>query len=176
VPPLFALDFVSIYTTSVSKTYSFASEAQPAIASNGRDLLAVWFSGPQTSGGDVVAWRLGFGDLLRFNDLTSQPRVLAHFPADVGETRPDIATDGEGYVVVWREQRSPTNHDIVGVAINDDGQLTPLSIATSSADERDPAILSLGGGTFLVAYETTTGFERRIAGRFVRFGRHRAAR
>jgi hypothetical protein len=176
VPPLFALDYFSIYTTSVSKTFSFASEAQPAIASNGRDLLAVWFSGPQTSGGDVVALRLGFGDLLRFNDLTSQPRVLAHFPADVGETRPDIATDGEGYVVVWREQRSPTNHDIVGVAINDDGQLTPLSIATSSADERDPAILSLGGGTYLVAYETTTGFERRIAGRFVRFGRHRAVR
>ena len=46
----------------------------------------------------------------------------------------------------------------------------------SSADERDPSVLALGGGTFLVAYEKMVGFERRIAGRFVTFGRHRAAR
>ena len=175
-PPSFSLDFVSLLTTSVSKTFSFASDAQPAIASNGNDFLTVWFSGAQASGGDVVALRLGFGDLLRFNDLTSQAKVLAHFPADFGETRPDIASDGNGYVVVWREYRSLSNHDIVGVVIDDDGKLTPLSIATSSADERDPAILPLGGGTFLVAYEKMTGLERRIAGRFVRFGRHRAAR
>ena len=62
------------------------------------------------------------------------------------------------------------------MVIDNDGRQTPLSIATSSADERDPSVLALGGGTFLVAYEKMVGFERRIAGRFVTFGRHRAVR
>jgi hypothetical protein len=175
-PDNFALDFVALLTTSMSKTFSFASDAQPAIASNGRDVLVAWLGGGQASGGDVVASRLGFGDFLRFGDLTSQPKVLAQFPADAGETRPDIAADGERYVVVWRSRSAPANHDIVGVAIDNDGRVTPFSIATSSADERDPAILALGDGAFLVAYEKMTGTERRIAGRFVTFGRHRAVR
>ena len=175
-PGSYALDFVALLTTSMSKTFSFASDAQPAIASNGRDVLVAWLGGGQTSGGDVVASRLGFGDFLRFSDLTSQPKVLAQFPADAGETRPAVAADGERYVVVWRSRTAPANHDIVGVAIDNDGRLTPFSIATSSADELDPAILSLGDGAFLVAYEKMSGFERRIAGRFVTFGRHRAVR
>ena len=101
---------------------------------------------------------------------------LAAFAGDSGQTRPDIAADGQRYIVVWREQTAMRNHDVVGMAIDHDGRQTPFSIATSSADERDPSVLSLGGGTFFVAYEKMVGFERRIAGRFVTFGRHRAAR
>jgi len=172
----YALDFLALFTTISSATFNFASDAQPSIASNGHDVLVSWFRGAQASGGDVVAARLGAGDFVHFSDVTLRPTVLALFPPDFGETRPDIATDGTRYLVVWRELRAPGNHDIAGVVVDSEGKLTPLSIATSSVDERDPAILSLGGGTFLVAYEKNSGLERRIAGRFVRFGRVRAAR
>ena len=116
------------------------------------------------------------GDFSKFSDSTLQPKLLAQFPADFGGTMPAIAADGDRYVAVWRVQRSAGNHDIVGVAIDNDGRLTPLSIATSSADERDPAILALGDGAFLVAYEKLIDNERHIAGRPVIFGRHRAVR
>jgi hypothetical protein len=147
-PSNFALDFLSLLTTLASRTFNFSSDVQPAIASNGRDVLVTWFQGSQI-GGELRAF---------------------------GGTMPAIAADGDRYVAVWRVQRSAGNHDIVGVAIENDGRLTPLSIATSSADERDPAILALGDGAFLVAYEKLVDNERHIAGRFVTFGRHRAVR
>jgi hypothetical protein len=172
----YALDFLSLFTTTASTTFNFATDAQPAIASDGRDVLLAWFSGTQTSGAHVVIARLNTGDFLHFNEVATHPTELADLPPDFGETRPAIASDGDRYVVVWREARTPGNHDVVGVIVDSDGKVTPLSIATSAADERDPAILSLGGGTFLVAYEKSSGIERRIAGRFVSFGRHRAAR
>ena len=53
--------------------------------------------------------------------------------------------------------------------------VTFLPIATSSADERDPSIIALGDGRFLVAYEKIAGSERRLAGRFVDFGNRRRA-
>jgi hypothetical protein len=53
----------------------------------------------------------------------------------------------------------------------------PLSIATSLADERDPSVIALGEGRFLVAYEKDSDGDRRIAGRFVTFeSRSRAVR
>ena len=171
-PFRYALDFVSLNGPHVSKTFDFLSDAQPAIASNGSDVAVVWFRGAQSSGGDVVMSHVPLGSLVNLD--AAQP--LAAFAGDSGQTRPDIAADGQRYVVVWREQTAMRNHDVVGMVIDNDGRQTPLSIATSSADERDPAILSLGGGTFLVAYEKITGTERRIAGRFVTFGRRRAAR
>jgi hypothetical protein len=167
----YALDFASLNGPHVSKTFDFLSDAQPAIASNGTDMALVWFRGAQSSGGDVVMSRLP----LSFVTLDAgQP--LTTFAGDSGQTRPDIATDGQRYVVVWRTRATAGSHDVVGTVIDPDGKQTPLSIASSPADERDPAILSLGGGTFLVAYEKMVGFERRIAGRFVTFGRRRAAR
>ena len=100
--------------------------------------------------------------------------LLGGFAPDAGQTRADIATDGEHTLVVWRTA-SATTHDIVGAWIDRDGKITPLSIATSAADERDPSVLAIGPGAFLVAYEKITGFDRRIAGRYVTLpGRRRA--
>jgi hypothetical protein len=171
-PFRYALEFVSVNGTLVSKTFDFLSDAQPAIASNGSDVAVVWFRGAQSSGGDVVMTRAPLGEPVNFD----HPRPLAAFAGDFGQTRPDIAADGQRYLIVWRTQTSPGNHDIAGMVVDNDGKQTPISIAASFADERDPSILALGGGTFFVVYEKIIGFERRIAGRFVTFGRRRAAR
>ena len=171
-PYHYALDFTSLNGAHVTKTFDFTSDAQPAIASNGSDVAVVWFRGPQTSGGDVVMSRAPLREPVSFDGATP----LAVFAGDSGQTRPDIATDGQHYLVVWRAQTMAGNHDVVGMVVDKDGKQTPLSIATSPADERDPSILSLGGGTFLVSYEKIMGGERRVAGRFVTFGRRRATR
>ena len=65
----------------------------------------------------------------------------------------------------------------MGAVIDRDSNVTPLSIATSSADERDPSVLAIGEGRFLIAYERFDAGERRIAGRILTLaGRRRAVR
>jgi hypothetical protein len=171
-PVSYALDVTAPPAVSVSKELKFASDAQPALASNGSDVVVVWFRGPQADGGDVVFTRMP----LSSSAGVDIGKPLSSFPGDTGPTRPGVAVDGARYAAVWRVRTSAGDHDIDGVVIDAGDALTPLTIATTAADERDPAILSLGGGTFLVAYETNIGTERRIAGRFVTFGRRRATR
>ena len=172
----YSLDYTALRKTSVTKTFNFENAAQPAVDSNGRDVLVAWFRGTQTAGGDVVAARAAAGDGSGFAAAADVPTVLATYLGDGGETRPAIANDGQRYLVVWRSAKTPSDHDIAAATIDGDGRVTPFAIATSTVDERDPAILYIGGGTFLVAYDKGAPFERRIAVRLVTFGRHRATR
>jgi hypothetical protein len=114
----------------------------------------------------VVAARLPLSSLAQFP--FAPPLKLGPFPfGDAGPTRPDIASDGERTVIVWRVRTAAENHDIVGAWLDRDGSVTPLTIATSAADERDPSVIAVGNGAFLVAYEKIEAGQRRIAGRFV---------
>ena len=84
--------------------------------------------------------------------------------------------DGSRYVIVWQTTTPAGDHDIAGASIDADGNVIPLTIAMSTADEREPSIISIRSGAFLVAYEKI-GVDRRIAGRFITFdGRERAVR
>jgi hypothetical protein len=165
----YSLQFVALYTLSAGKSFGFVSDAEPAIESDGRDELIVWFRGTQGMGGDVVAVRLNPSTFTDFSHAADDPRVLATFGPDAGQTRPDIATDGQRYVVVWRTNSNHGDHDIVGASLDRSGNVTPLSFATSADDDRDPSVIALGPGKFLVAYEKRNGSDRRIAGRFVTF-------
>jgi hypothetical protein len=163
------LTFTSLYKSSGSAPFPYDTYAQPALESDGRDVLMAWFDGPQATGGTVLAARVGppsFG----FQGAFQEPLTLGAFGLDDGQTRPDIATDGERFVVVWRTVTEGGGHDILGASIDGAGKVIPFSVATSSADERDPAIVMVGKGVFLVAYETFPANTRRIAGRFVTFG------
>jgi hypothetical protein len=164
----------SLFAPMTTKTFPFgSSEAQPALGSDGRDVLVVWFNGPLTAAGDIVAVRL---PLSSFSSFDAGGQILGSFTADPGAARPDIAADGERYFVVWRGKSFAGDHDIFGASVDRQGQIIRLPIATSAADERDPSVIALGDGTFLVAYEKISAGERRIAGRFVTFGRRRATR
>jgi len=104
--------------------------------------------------------------------------VLGTFGPDSDPTRPDIATDGERYVVVWRSATADGWHDILGASIDRAGNVVPFSIATAvTDDERDPSIVAVSHGRFLVAYDKWSESQRRLAGRFVTFpSRLRAVR
>jgi hypothetical protein len=169
----YTLRFLALYTTAGAISFKYQTDAQPAVQSDGHDVLVAWFDGTQPIGGAVFAARMPPQSDL-FPERVAQPLFLGNFGRESGATRPDIATDGERYVVVWRTTPDGGGgHDIAGAVIDRDGKITPLTIATSSADERDPSVIFVGGGTFLVAYETYTAGVRRIGGRFVTFPSHR---
>ena len=165
----YSLQFTSLYSVSAAKVFDFDSDVAPAIRSDGRDVALAWFQGARDKGGDVVMTRLLPPSFTDFPAAVNQSRILGTFGPDAGPTRPDVAGDGERYVVVWRTAKGDGTHDVVGASIDRAGNVIPLSIAASSADERDPSVVSIGDGTFLVAYEKLSG-DRQIAGRFVTFG------
>jgi hypothetical protein len=170
---LYSLDFLALYSAATSKIYSFESGAQPAVQSNGHDVLVAWFEGAPSNGGYVVAVRLLPESFANFPKAISV--VLGTFARGNGLTRPDIATDGQRYVVVWQTTSPAGDHDILGASIDANGEVTPLTIATSGADERAPSVVAVGEGTFLVAYEKFNSGGGRLAGRFVNFGNRRRA-
>jgi hypothetical protein len=172
--PTVSLQYLALYGISAANDFNFDSNAAPAIRGDGRDVALVWLQGAQVSGGSVVMTRLSPPSFTDFFPGVNQPLVIGSFGPDAGPTRPDIAGDGERYVVVWRTQTPGRSHDIAGASIDRAGNIIPLSIATSTADERDPSVVSMGDGTFLVAYEKVSDGDRRIAGRFVTFGAPRA--
>jgi hypothetical protein len=166
----YVLQFVSLYTLSAAQEFAFdSSKARPAIRSDGRDAMIAWFRGKEANGGDVVAARLAPPGFVDFAQATQQTTVLGRFGRNAGLTRPDVAGDGEHYLVVWRTPNDGGDQDILGASIDRAGNVIPLSIATTAAEARDPSVIAIGPGKFLVAYEKISSVDRRIAGRFVTF-------
>jgi hypothetical protein len=167
------LQLVWLNTSSGESTLS-SDNAQPAVGSDGRTVVVAWYNGDQTSGGLVIAARLDLTSVADFGRVPRDELVLGTFAPGLGRTRPDIATDGERYVIVWRTPTPRGDYDIVGASIDRAGNVMNLAIATSSADERDPSVLAINQGRFLIAYDKNSGGERRLAGRFLDFPtRHR---
>lgn len=166
----YGLSFTAIYTASAATTSVFKTDTKPAIRSNGHDALMAWFLGTETNGGLMVAARLDPASFTRFPQAADDHRVLGNLGPDVGAPRPDIASDDERYVVVWRTTSPNHDHDIAGASVDRGGNIIAFPVATSGDDERDPSVIALGSGTFLVAYEKfDSAGERRIAGRLVTF-------
>ena len=169
-----AIDYVALFTAAQSRVFASVTDAQPAIASDPNNVTVAWLEGEQARGGSAKALRVPLSALDSFS--SARALTLGSFAPDAGATRPAVASDGARALVVWRTLTSPGNHDIAGAVVDGDGTITPLTIAASASDERDPSVIALGHGAFLVAYDKITGSERRLAGRFVTFGRHRAVR
>lgn len=155
----------------------FETRVEAALATDGTDLLIAWMNGRQPNGGNVVLASLPSSQPALFPAAIAKAIPIGTFGADLRRTRPDIATNGTRHVVVWSDRTASGNYDVVGAAIDATGAITPLEIATSGADERDPSVLALPNGNFLVAYEKIRGLQRSVAWRFVLFeGRRRAVR
>jgi hypothetical protein len=166
----YALQFVALYQTSAGSEFAFDSNAQPTIANDGHDILIAWFRGTQSTGGAIVATRLNPSTFASFSKATQEPLVIGSFAPDSGQTRPDIASDGERFVVVWRTLSPERTYDVVGASVDRNGNVVRFPIAATTSDEKDPSVIALGPGKFLVAYEKIDSvIDRRIAGRFVTF-------
>ena len=171
---VYDLRFVSLYTGSATRRLGFRSDFWPAIESDGRDVLVVWMNGEQS--GHVTAVRLSVSSFARVEEDLLGGQNIGTFGPEAGvATRPDIATDGERYVVVWSTKTLNGGRDVVGAIIDRDGHVTSLSIATTGADEHDPTVLMTAPGNFLVAYGKLSSNERRVATRTLKFNRRRRA-
>jgi len=177
-PIAYSVQFTSLYSITASRIFDYDSDASPAIGSDGRDAAIVWLHAAHVKGGPVVMSRITPPAFKDFATTVNQFREIGTFGPEGGPTRPDIASDGERYVVVWRTEVGDGTHDIVGASIDHSDNVIPLTIANSTAaDERDPSVVSMGDGRFLIAYEKLSNGQRQIAGRFVTFdSRTRAVR
>ena len=171
---LFEHVYLALFTAAQWRGVVPATDAQPAIASDPNNVTVAWLEGDPARGGRAKAVRFPLSALDSFSVVPEL--TIGSFGPDAGATRPAVASDGERAIVVWRTQKFPGNHDVVAAIVDGDDKVTPLTIAASAADERDPSVIALDHGAFLVAYEKIDAGERRIAGRFLTFGRQRAVR
>lgn len=78
----------------------------------------------------TLSFRASARNLVWWPGAMNDREVLGQFGPDSGPTRPDIATDGERYLVVWRTTSPTGDHDVDGASIDRAGNITHLAIAT----------------------------------------------
>jgi hypothetical protein len=131
---------------------------------DGRTLLTAFYY-PDTTGYARSVNVYAFGGL-----STAPPISIGGFMDLQQPPRPSMATDGERFVVVWRSWNR-SDYDVLGAVVDPvTFQVTPLSIAATSSDEREPGITAIAPGRFLITYTVSIGNERRFAARFLDFG------
>lgn len=149
--------------TLMPQTLRHLSTYSTAIASAGGGFLIVWTDATAESGGTLFATR---NDEPFLED--ARPIEIAALHPDTAPPlprQPQLASDGQRYVVVWQDQ-----HDIFGAVVDPGAKsAVPFTVSATAAAETEPSIVAAGNGAFLVAYNTTFNGQRRIAGRFVTF-------
>jgi hypothetical protein len=175
--PVYPLRLVLPNQAANTRTFSFWTEAYPAIETDGEILVMAWFRGDQASGGEVVASMLNPAMPDVFGSVVQAPAVLGQFGRDSGPTRPDTAMTDRGTAIVWRTTSPLGDHDIAGALLRRDGSVETFTVAASAADERDPSVLALENGALLIAYRKVENGQSRLAWRIVGSqGRRRAVR
>ncbi len=123
-------------------------QAEPAVESNGTDeFLVVWQEVSQIRGRTIEF----DGDFITTVDIGTGT-------ADEGD--PDLAFDGDRYLVVWRDQTTGT--DVNGALVDHSGTIfdPEFTIAGGSLVEDEPTAAGAAPGLQLVAYHVPSGNER----------------
>lgn len=131
-----------------------------ALASDGTDFLSSWGYNAKTYGRLVDG---ATGDA-----QGSEPFLVAKGPDP--QRDPDIAWNGTTHLVVWQDRRTPNDDwDIYAARVDANGAMqdgTGIAIATSTGDETEPSVSSVGTD-FLVAWHTHSGSNDTIEERTV---------
>jgi len=138
--------------------------AAGGIGSDGTHLLVSWFIGTKLGGGAVYAAR-GESNSVRTTMSADfdVPLTIGTFGPRFVTSRPSIASDGERFLVVWRDRASRSK--ISGAIVTADGKSTALTIAESDAELNAPIAIAAGRGTFVVGYEIESDADHRILAR-----------
>jgi hypothetical protein len=126
-----------------------AAQQNPAVASNGTNLLVVWEDEriPGPNGPSIYGARVtGAG-------VVADPNGIAMSPT--GASFPTVAPNGTGYLVVWSDGRNlaTSGLDIFGARVTSAGQVLDaggIPICTAAGDQFSPAATANGGGSFVV--------------------------
>jgi hypothetical protein len=143
-------------------TSTVATRGPTAVASDGTDFLVVW-QDMRNGNADI------YGARVTADGKVLDPSGIAIATGTGSQVAPSIAFDGQGYLVVWGDDRNGTS-DIYGARVKTTGAVVDprgLPLATGDAQQRAPRI-AFDGERHLVAYEqssTKTGSD--VYGMFV---------
>ncbi len=130
-------------------------ETEPAIAVGDRACLVAWLDFRWPNDADVFAMRVGpSGTVL--DSAFPVPDTQDLVPEFDAQFLPDVAFNGDCYLVVWEDHRTENNQwDVYGMRVSPDGVvLDSASFVISDAAEAQqcPAV-AFGDSTFLVVWE-----------------------
>jgi hypothetical protein len=129
-----------------------ADQSAVAIAFDGAGFVVAWDDLRSGMSRDVYAARVSAAGAVL------DPGGIEVSTATSSQTDPDVASDGAGALVVWKDHRGG-GYDIYGARLSPSGAvLDPggLAISTAPGAERTPAVAA-GAGAYLVAWEDERG-------------------
>ncbi|OJH38081.1 hypothetical protein [Cystobacter ferrugineus] len=108
-----------------------SSQRIPAVASDGVNWLVVWADGYNYRTSDI------YGALVSSTGEVSDPRGVPIRATAAWEDTPAVASNGEGYLVVWTAPGYDRQPDVLGMRVTSQGEMAryPLSV-TSAAQWR----------------------------------------
>jgi hypothetical protein len=124
---------------------------EPAVAWDGEDFLVVW-SGRRATGTDLFAARVGpRGDL-----IDQSPRPLITAPGN--QHHPSVAWSGDGFLVVWEDDRSGLER-IYGAHVTSTLQVTEPDgfLLAGDQDEQSAPLVTWAGNKFYVVWTEAAG-------------------
>ncbi|MBN1204107.1 MAG: tandem-95 repeat protein [Myxococcaceae bacterium] len=139
----------------------------PSVAFNGTDYLVVWdvWSGSSSFMRDIQGARVSReGQVLDAGGIS--------ISSTVGDQHsPSVASDGAGFLVVWRDVRNGKDYDadIYGARVSGVGEVldpSGLRISTTSRNELSAEVVSRQG-RYLVAWSRDQGSSQDMAGAWV---------
>ena len=142
---------VLLDTTPVLISNAANGQFTPAITSLTGESFVAWSDRRNAGKSNIFGARVTGGSTLSVLDASGVQ--LSSVVSQ--QTTPAISGQGTSVVVVWADNRN-VNSDIFGQQVNNDGTLagTEFAVSTSTDDEINPSVQSLGGTSiaFRVAY------------------------
>jgi hypothetical protein len=141
--------------TSFNVSSSPGTQGDPALARNGAAMLVAWVDDRSGTSSDIFSTRIKPTN----NVFTPPPaplppngRVVSNGTGD--QTQPTVVRRGDGWVVVWTDDRSGTD-DVRASRVARDGTVLDAAGVTVAGTVRDEnfAAAADGGSAQLVAYE-----------------------
>ncbi|HKS36830.1 MAG TPA: Ig-like domain-containing protein [Verrucomicrobiae bacterium] len=125
------------------------------LASNGRDCFVVW--GDHRGSPSGFGYPKIYGTLVRSNGVVVSPNGTPIATGALYQDRPRVASDGNGFLVVWQESNDAHEEftDVYAAKLTGDGTVgTPARIAVNRAPgvQRHPDV-AFSGANYLVAWE-----------------------
>ncbi len=154
------------FLVDTSSVYVWADSGAktPAAASNGTAYLVTW---QDIRNGQWDIYAAGMSPDGRVIDTAGFPVSLAVGP----QQKPTVASDGNGFLVVWEDQRGGMRWNIYAARLDSSGHVLDTAgilLRTLNGDKHSPAV-AFGAGRYLVTWDEYCG-SRNIVAAFVDTG------
>jgi hypothetical protein len=162
-------DNVEVVRSALNDPFGTSYNAQVAVGASTEGMVVAW----QGTDGNPQIVGEGFNPDGGPRDFPIQADIYSD--GIKPKSFPSVASDVDTnqYLVVWQEDYSPTDSDIKGRIVRDNGNVdspSPLDIETGTFTEKMPSVVLVREvNKWLVVYTNTTSTQTSILGRWVDF-------